>query len=77
MDKIEKLKIGTTESEIYEDFGKPDSFFDLSTNKPGAIYKISDKEYYKLYFTYNQKLWKLSKVLNDKEYIIFLDIRIE
>lgn len=76
MEKIEKLELGYKESKVYEELGNPDSFFDLYTNKPGLIYKISENEYYKLYFTYSRKLWNLIKVVDDKEYIIFLDLRI-
>lgn len=77
MKNIEELKIGTLRSEIYKEFGEPDSYFDLNTNLLGIIYKKSDAEYYKLYFRLTNKLWKLTKVINDEEYIIFMDIRID
>ena len=77
MKKIEDLKIGSLRSEIYKEFGKPDSYFDLNTNLINVIYKQSDTEYYKLYFRLSNKLWKLTKVINDEEYIIFMDIRID
>ena len=77
MKNIEELKIGTSWSEIHKEFGEPDSYFDLNTNLLGIIYKRSDAEYYKLYFRLTNKLWKLTKVINDEEYIIFMDIRID
>ncbi len=76
MKNIEELKIGTSWSEIHKEFGEPDSYFDLNTNLLGIIYKKSATEYYKLYFRLNNKLWKLSKIINGEECIIFLDTRI-
>ena len=77
MKKIEELKTGTAKFEIFEEFGKPDSYFDINTNLINVIYKISDAEYYKLYFRHSNKLWKLTKIINDEEYTIFMDTRIE
>ncbi|MBO4386838.1 MAG: hypothetical protein J5817_07470 [Treponema sp.] len=72
---IEKLAPATPRAEISKEFGEPDSY-EFNTNLINTIYKISNSEYYKLYFTYTQKLWKLSKFVGDKEYIIFMDTRI-
>ena len=41
MKNIEELKIGTLRSEIYKEFGKPDSYFDLNTNLINVIGQIS------------------------------------
>ena len=40
------------------------------------IYKISDNEYAKLFFTNSQKLWKISKIINNHERKCCMDIRI-
>ncbi|MBQ1672362.1 MAG: hypothetical protein II070_11295 [Treponema sp.] len=73
---IEKLALGTSRADVSKEFGEPDSY-EFDTNKVKVIYKISGSEYYKLYFTYTQKLWKLSKFVDDEEYIIFMDTRIQ
>ncbi len=75
--KIEELEIGTPSSEIYKEFGEPNSFYAECTNRVIAIYKVSDNESYRLYYTYSMKLYKLTKVINGKEYIIFMDTRVK
>ncbi len=74
--KIEELKAGTLCSEVIDEIGTPDGVAN-STNLPVLIYKISDTEFYRLEFRHNGKLWKLSKVVNGKEHIIFMDIRVK
>ena len=76
MNKLEEIKIGTSKSEIFDEFGKPD-FFGSDTNLINIVYKVSEEEYYKLYFTYNQKIWKLCKIIKGKESIIFMDTRVK
>ena len=72
---LEELQIGMQSKDIVEKFGEPTEY-DIASNKINIIYKISEKEFYKLYFSYSHKLWKLCKYFEDQEFIIFMDTRI-
>ena len=73
-EKIYSIPLGIQKSKVQNLFGEKNLHVDKTGN--ALVYKISDNEYAKLYFTNSQKLWKISKIINNHERKCCMDIRI-
>ena len=72
--KIYSIPLGIQKSKVQNLFGEKNLHVDKTGN--ALVYKISDNEYAKLFFTNSQKLWKISKIINNHERKCCMDIRI-
>ena len=68
------LPLGIQKSKILKLFGSKNMY--VNKIDKSLAYKISNNEYAKLYFTNTQKLWKISKIINNHERKWCMDIRI-
>lgn len=73
-ENIYSIPLGIQKSKVQNLFGGKNLHVDKTDN--ALVYKISDNEYAKLYFTNSQKLWKISKIINNHERKCCMDIRI-